>query len=171
MPNWKPLKNGLNLYNKLFSYNNFHCFCFNIDKNIPIIHNALKQKQHYILCANTLPIEFLGKTITNHDPIFSRNTSIKRGSWSGLFFQVQEFAINSIWDGLSQIPPKHPLHSGGQFGGIFNLNSRNSFDSFDFHGSKPSFDHSSKSNFLYLEVSWGQFWAKIASTTLPPSWT
>ena len=33
------------------------------------------------------PIEFLGKMITDHDPIFSRNTSIKRGSWSGLFFQ------------------------------------------------------------------------------------
>ena len=32
-------------------------------------------------------IEFLGKTITDHDPIFFRNTSIKRGSWSGLFFQ------------------------------------------------------------------------------------
>ena len=31
--------------------------------------------------------EFLGKTITDHDPIFFRNTSIKRGSWSGLFFQ------------------------------------------------------------------------------------
>ena len=68
MPNWKPLKNGLNLYNKLFSYNNFHCFCFNIDKNIPIIHNALKQKQHYILCSNTLPIFKLYSNIFQNNP-------------------------------------------------------------------------------------------------------
>ena len=36
---------------------------------------------------NDTSIEFLGKTITDHDPIFFRNTSIKRGSWSGSFFQ------------------------------------------------------------------------------------
>ena len=32
-------------------------------------------------------LQFLGKTITDHDPIFFRNTSMKRGSWSGSFFQ------------------------------------------------------------------------------------
>ena len=31
--------------------------------------------------------EFLGKMITDHNPIFFRNTSIKIGSWSGSFFQ------------------------------------------------------------------------------------
>ena len=37
--------------------------------------------------SSSYSIEFLGKTITDHNPIFFRNKSIKRGSQSGAFFQ------------------------------------------------------------------------------------